>query len=63
MRVCLLPPHRTIPGSRDDEDMFRGVASPVDYGLGVVVSHEVGCGTDTTGSGGRLALVESVRER
>ena len=35
----------------------------MDYGLGVVVSPEVGCGTDTTGSGGRLALVEPVRER
>ena len=58
--MCLLPRCRTIPGARDDEDIFRGVASPVDYGLVVVVSHEVGCGTDTTGSGGRLALVESV---
>ena len=47
----------------DNEDTFRRVPSPVDYSLVVVVSSEVGCGTDTTGSGGRLALVEPVQER
>jgi len=35
----------------------------VDYSLVVAISSEVGCGTDTTGSGGRLALVEPVQER
>ena len=62
-RVCLFPPCKTNPGSCDDEDTFRGIASPVDYSLVVVVSPEVGCGTNTTGSGGRLALVEPVWER